>query len=85
MVDTILHLDTDRATALQEAVASGEADSVQDAVDHALDAWLAQRRFEKIGDAALAAIWAEGEASGDAGTLDFAKLKAEARILPFSS
>lgn len=79
MPDTTLHLDPNRAAALKDAVDSGDAASLQAAVELALDAWLAQRRFDRLSDTELSTLWAEGEASGLAGELDFACLKQEAR------
>ncbi|HRO04382.1 MAG TPA: hypothetical protein PLS69_12340, partial [Terricaulis sp.] len=75
-------LDEKRAQALKEAVTSGGAASMQDAVESALDAWLAERALSQASDEILRRLWDEGVASGSAGALNFAELKAQARKAP---
>ncbi|MCR6646360.1 MAG: hypothetical protein NVV62_18505 [Terricaulis sp.] len=79
MSDTFVKVDEKRAAALEAAVSSGGAASVQAAVDSAVDAWLAEQALAQTDDETLRRLWDEGLASGDAGILDFAALKAEAR------
>ncbi|KAF0174646.1 MAG: hypothetical protein IV086_01165 [Hyphomonadaceae bacterium] len=79
MTDTLISVDETRAAALQAAVSAGDAVSVQAAVESALDAWLADQALAHVSDEALQALWREGVDSGDAGALNFADLKAQAR------
>lgn len=82
MSDTFIKLDEKRAQALKEAVTSGGAASMQDAVESALDAWLAEQALSQASDETLRRLWDEGVASGSAGVLNFAELKAQARKAP---
>lgn len=82
MTDTVIHVDEDRAAALEAAVSAGGAATVQAAVESALDAWLADQALASASDDVLQRLWREGLQSGDAGELDFAMLKAEARRAP---
>lgn len=79
MSETLVKVDESRTAALLAAVSAGGAESVQDAVDSAVDAWLADRALTHLPDEALRRLWREGLESGDAGGLDFGALKAEAR------
>jgi antitoxin ParD1/3/4 len=79
MTDTLISVDKARAAALQAAVSAGDTESVQAAVESALDAWLADQALTHVSDEALQALWREGVNSGDAGALDFTALKAQAR------
>lgn len=72
MSDTLIKVGETRAAALQAAVAAGGAASVQDAVDSAVDAWLADQALSNLPDETLQRLWREGVASGDAGALDLA-------------
>lgn len=82
MSDTIIRVDEKRAEALEAAVSSGGAASVQAAVESAVDAWLTDQALTQASDETLQRLWAEGLASGDAGAVDFAALKAQARGAP---
>lgn len=79
MTDTMIPVDDERTEALKAAVSAGEAPSLQDAVASAVDAWLTDRTLARVSDEALQRLWREGLESGDAGAVDFAELKAEAR------
>ncbi len=79
MSDTLVKVDKSRAAALAAAVSAGGAASMQDAVENAVDAWLADQALAILPDEALQRLWREGLESGDAGALDLAALKAEAR------
>lgn len=82
MSDTVVKVDRSRASALEAAVSAGGAASVQEAVETALDAWLAEQSLAKLPDETLRRLWREGLESGDAGALDLDALKAEARRAP---
>ena len=79
MTDTPITVDNKRAAALEAAVSAGGAPSVQAAVESAVDAWLAEQALAHVSDEMLQRFWREGLESGDAGLIDFAALKAEAR------
>ncbi len=79
MDDTLIKVDQVRAAALKAAVSAGGAKSVQDAVESAVDAWLTDQALAHVSDEKLQELWREGLESGDAGEIDFAALKAEAR------
>jgi Arc/MetJ-type ribon-helix-helix transcriptional regulator len=81
MSDTLVKVDRSRTAALQAAVSAGGAASVQDAVECAVDAWLAEQALANLPQEALQRLWQEGVRSGDAGTLDLDAVKAEARRL----
>jgi len=81
MTKTLITVDEARAAALEAAVSAGGASSMQAAVESALDAWLAEQAFAQASDEALQKLWRDGVESGNAGPLDFAVLKAEARAL----
>lgn len=53
MSDRFIKLDEKRAQALKEAVTSGGAASMQDAVESALDAWLAEQALSQASDETL--------------------------------
>lgn len=76
-MDASIALDDGRLAAIEQAVADGEAPSVQAAVELALDAWLAQRALLQIPDSDLRRLWSEGRASGAPEALDLASLKAD--------
>ena len=78
MRQTKIEFDERRAGALEAAVSAGGAESVQAAVDQAVDSWLTEQALQNTSDETLQRLWNEGLASGDAEALDFAKLKAEA-------
>ena len=61
---------------------AGGAASVQAAVESAVDAWLTDQALSQVSDDILQTLWKEGLASGDAGAIDFAALKARARAAP---
>lgn len=82
MSDTTIFVDDERAEALKAAVSAGGAPSVQAAVETAVDAWLAEQTLAQASDETLQRLWREGVESGDAGEIDFALLKAEARRTP---
>jgi len=82
MSDTLIHVDEERAEALRAAVSAGGAASVQAAVESAVDAWLAEQALQSVSDQALQVLWREGVESGDAGPIDLAAVKAEARRAP---
>ncbi len=82
MSGTTISVDDERAEALKAAVSAGAAASVQAAVESAVDAWLTQQALSQASDEALQRLWREGVESGDAGEIDFAVLKAEARRTP---
>lgn len=82
MSDTLIHVDDERAKALEAAVSAGGAPSVQAAVESAVDAWLTEQALLQADDEALQRLWREGVESGDAGELDFAVVKTEARLTP---
>lgn len=79
MSDTLIPVDDERAEALKAAVSAGDAPSLREAVASAVDAWLAERALNAVSDEALQRLWQEGVDSGNAGSIDFAALKAEAR------
>lgn len=79
MDETLIKVDKARAAALKAAVSAGNAQSVEAAVASALDAWLVEQALAGSSDEALQRLWQEGIDSGDAGEIDFALLKAEAR------
>lgn len=79
MSETTIKVDASRAAALEAAVSSGGAASVQEAVESAVDAWLTDQALNQVSDEALQRLWREGVDSGVAGKIDFAALKAEAR------
>lgn len=79
MAQTLIQVDEERAKALEQAVTSGDAESVQAAVESALDAWLAEQALRQVPNEALQRLWREGVESGDAGAVDFAELKKLAR------
>jgi Arc/MetJ-type ribon-helix-helix transcriptional regulator len=79
MSDTVIKVDENRAAALEAVVSAGGAESVQAAVESAVDSWLTDQALNKASDEALHRLWSEGLNSGVAGTIDFAALKAEAR------
>lgn len=79
MDDTLIKVDKARAEALKAAVSAGGADSVEAAVESAVDAWLVEQTLAGASDEALQRLWREGVSSGDAGELDFVALKSEAR------
>lgn len=81
MTDTTIRVDEERAKALEAAVSAGRAESVQATVVSAVDAWLVEQTLAQASDETLRRLWREGVESGDAGELDFAALKAEARRL----
>lgn len=80
MSDTLIPVDDERAEALKAAVSAGNASSLREAVASAVDAWLTDRALDSVGDEALQRLWREGLDSGDAGSIDFAAIKAEARL-----
>ena len=82
MSGTTISVDDERAEALKAAVSAGGAASVQAAVESAVDAWLTQQALSQASDEALQRLWREGVESGDAGEIDFAVLKDEARRTP---
>lgn len=82
MSDTLIHVDDERAEALKAAVSAGGAPSVQAAVESAVDAWLTDQALTQASDETLQRLWRDGVESGDAGEIDFAALKAEARRTP---
>ena len=65
--------------ATEEPVTTVTMASAQEAVEQALDAWLADRALSNVSDEALEKLWRDGIASGDAGVLDLAALKKQAR------
>jgi Arc/MetJ-type ribon-helix-helix transcriptional regulator len=79
MTDTTIRVDKERAKALKAAVSAGHAESVEAAVESAVDAWLVEQVLAQASDETLRRLWREGSDSGDAGELDFTMLKAEAR------
>jgi antitoxin ParD1/3/4 len=79
MNDIMIHLDRERAEALQSAISDGGATSVQAAVESALDAWLTDHAVSQMSDEALQRLWQEGLQSGGGEPLDLAALKAAAR------
>lgn len=79
MGENTIKVDENRAAALEAAVTAGDAASLQEAVEKAVDAWLTDRAFESLSDEVLQKLWREGVESGDAGEIDFTALKAEAR------
>lgn len=79
MDDTPIKVDKRRAAALKAAVSAGGAASVQDAVESAVDAWLVDRALANADDETLQRLWRDGVESGDAGVIDFAAFKVEAR------
>ncbi len=79
MSKTVIRVDDERVAALEAAVSAGEADSVQAAVESALDAWLTEQMLKRVSDAKLQQLWRDGLESGEAGTLDLEALKREAR------
>lgn len=81
MTDTTVKVGKERAKALEAAVSAGRAESVEAAVESAVDAWLVEQTLAQTSDEALRKLWREGVDSGDAGELDFAALRAEARRL----
>jgi antitoxin ParD1/3/4 len=81
MTDTTIRVDEERVKALKSAVSAGRAESVEAAVESAVDAWLVEQALAQASDETLRRIWREGVDSGDAGELDFGALKAEARRL----
>jgi Arc/MetJ-type ribon-helix-helix transcriptional regulator len=78
MTDTTVRVDEERAKAL-EAVSAGRAESVEAAVASAVDAWLVEQMLSQASDETLRRLWLEGTNSEDAGEIDFAAFKAEAR------
>lgn len=74
-----VELDDERAAAVRAAVSAGSADSVQAAVEDAIDVWLAERTLDNMSDEALRRLWDQGVASGVAGSVDFTQLKADLR------
>ncbi len=81
MSDTLVKVNKSRAAALQAAVSAGGAASLQDAVECAADAWLAEQALANLPQEDLQRLWQEGVQSGDAGALDLDAVKAEARRL----
>jgi len=79
MGESTIKVDENRAAALEAAVSAGDAGSMQEAVEKAVDAWLTDRAFESLSDEALQKLWREGVESGEAAEIDFTALKAEAR------
>ncbi len=77
--DAVIRVDKVRAEALEAAVSAGGAESVQAAVESAVDAWLTDQALAQASDETLQRLWREGEDSGEAGALDFEALKREAR------
>lgn len=82
MSETRITVDAQRAAALEAAVSGGAAVSVQAAIESAVDSWLTDQALDQLSDEALQKLWREGIESGDAGVLDVAALKAEARRAP---
>lgn len=79
MSDTVIEVDERRMAALRAAVSAGGAISLRDAIENAVDAWLLDLAVSQSDDQTLQRLWREGVESGDAGTLDVAALKEEAR------
>lgn len=79
MSDTLIKVDERRAAALKAAVSAGGAESVEAAVESAVDAWLADQALARASDEMLQKLWCEGVASGEGAEIDFEALKAEAR------
>lgn len=78
-MDTMIVIDDGRRSAVEEAIAKGDAPSLQAAVELALDAWLAQRALSHISDSVLREMWDQGRASGPAGALDLEAVQADVR------
>lgn len=79
MSDDVVHLAGPQVAALKAAVSAGAAESIQDAVNVALDAWLADNALDRLSDSELQQLWSEGMGSGAPVSIDFSALKAEAR------
>ncbi|HYD87230.1 MAG TPA: hypothetical protein VEA80_07135 [Vitreimonas sp.] len=79
MDDTLIKVDRQRVEALKAAVSAGGARSVEAAVENAVDAWPTEQALAGVSDETLQRLWRDGAESGDAGEIDFAALKSEAR------
>jgi antitoxin ParD1/3/4 len=67
------------ATAVRDAVASGEYASASEVIREALRLWRAHQAAREREIEGLRRIWREGLESGPATPLDFAKIKAKGR------
>jgi antitoxin ParD1/3/4 len=72
-------LTPELATAVRDAVASGEYASVSEVVREALRLWKAHQTARAREVEELRRIWREGLDSGPATPLDFAEIKAQGR------
>jgi Arc/MetJ-type ribon-helix-helix transcriptional regulator len=81
MKDAVFKLDEARAEAIAAAVSAGGAESLQAAIESALDAWLADQALARLPDDVLRRLWDQGVAEGETEPADFDALKAAARAL----
>ena len=72
-------LTGEQLAALRNAVATGEYATTSEIVREAVRDWQFKRELRQEDIRRLRQLWDEGKASGDAGPLDFAELKQEAR------
>ncbi|RJF89534.1 ribbon-helix-helix protein, CopG family [Oleomonas cavernae] len=72
-------LTGEQVAALKAAVETGEYATTSEIIREALRDWQFKRDLRQEDIKRLRALWDEGKASGPAGPLDFAELRAEAR------
>lgn len=72
-------LPTDQLAALNAAIETGEYATASEIVREALRDWQVKRDLRQEDVERLRRAWDEGKASGDAGSIDFAQLRREAR------
>ena len=72
-------LTSGQVAALKAVVAAGEYATTSEIVREALRDWQRKRELRQQEIERLRQLWDEGKASGDAGPVDFAELRKEAR------